>query len=191
MTTPAPHPYALQGAYQPSVANVWNDATSAPTAAAPAPGPAHAPAPQARPRHEEPASWVLLKHLMQLAFVASVLLLVTSGGGSPTMALGYAATGLMLMGIMAVSDRQRFADSGATFVSIEFVDAAPAPASSPAPPPTSAPVTRHEVPQPFEDHAQAAQHAYVQALQAHGHVPAEPAPFVPQVVPFPGYLSVT
>ncbi|MEO6866687.1 MAG: hypothetical protein ABI200_01555, partial [Gaiellales bacterium] len=47
----------------------------------------------------EPLSWRLIKHCVQLALVASALLLVLEGGTVPLMALSYAGTSLLLMAV--------------------------------------------------------------------------------------------
>jgi hypothetical protein len=58
--------------------------------------------------HAEPVAWVLLKHAVQAALAASVVLFVVHGGTVPGMALAYVATGLLLMGTVVVADRMRF-----------------------------------------------------------------------------------
>lgn len=68
---------------------------------------------------------------MQLALVASVLLLVLQGGTLPTMALSYVGTGLLLMGVISITDRQRFLERDPA---VEIVDVI-APATIPAPMP--------------------------------------------------------
>jgi hypothetical protein len=76
----------------------------------------------ARPRpHADSVEWLLVKHLVQVALVASVVLLVIEGGRSPILALAYAATGLLLMGTMVIADRQRFADRDPDFQIVEFI----------------------------------------------------------------------
>lgn len=70
--------------------------------------------PTTRP-YADGLAWQLLKHVMQLALVASVLLLVLHGGEMPMMALSYVATGLLLMGVISVIDRQRYADHDVDF----------------------------------------------------------------------------
>jgi hypothetical protein len=83
--------------------------------------------PAARPRpYVDPLPWTLLKHLVQAAFAGSVLLFVLSAGKAPIMALGYVATGLLLIGVIVLADRQRFSDRDPNFEIVEFI-APPAP----------------------------------------------------------------
>lgn len=82
----------------------------------------------ARPRpYRDPLGWMVLKHVVQLALVGSVLLFVFSGGEAPMTALSYVATGLLLMGVIVLADRQRFADRDPAFEIIEFIPAPPRP----------------------------------------------------------------
>lgn len=136
---------------QPSMADVWNDFPGAPGALVPAVAhgiaqhaplaplhlhaPTYAPADAALPAdaaqvdgYRDTAGWSAIKHCMQLAFVASVLLLVLSGGDSPLMALAYVATGLLLMATMVLTDRQMFQDADGDGFTVEVaqpLDAAP------------------------------------------------------------------
>ena len=78
--------------------------------------------PQLRPRPcVDPLAWLLLKHGIQLAFVASVVMFAIYGGRAPLMALGYVGTGLLLMGSMVIADRLRFADRDPDFQIVEFI----------------------------------------------------------------------
>jgi hypothetical protein len=84
--------------------------------------------PRMRPRpYEDPIEWLLLKHGIQLAFVASVVLFVVYGGRAPLLALGYVGTGFMLMGVLAVADRLRFLDRDPSFEIVEILAPEPAP----------------------------------------------------------------
>jgi hypothetical protein len=76
----------------------------------------------------ESRGWRRAKDAMQAAFVTSVLLLVVAGGQSPVLALAYATTGLLLMGLMAVTDRTRFIADERTVV-VEQVQASNAAAA--------------------------------------------------------------
>lgn len=78
--------------------------------------------PRARPvPYSDPLAWTLLKHLVQAALVGSVLMFVTHGGNDPMMALSYVATALLLMGIVVVADRLRFADRDPSMEIVEFI----------------------------------------------------------------------
>jgi hypothetical protein len=113
----------------------------------------------ARPRpHADSFEWLLVKHLVQLALVASVVLLVLEGGRSPILALAYASTGLLLMGTMVIADRQRFADRDPDFQIVEFfAPIEPARSAAPAPAPYDMPysphVARPMVPEPHVAYA--------------------------------------
>lgn len=92
-------------------------------------GIAQAQPPEARPRpYQDPLEWTMLKHAAQLALAASVLLFVLQGGAAPLMALTYVATGLLLVVVVVVADRQRFGDRDPAFDIVEFVAPPPAPA---------------------------------------------------------------
>lgn len=88
--------------------------------------------PYARPKPwRDPLEWTLLKHAVQLALVASVVLVVLHGGRAPVLALSYAATGLLLMGVMVIADRRLFEGRDPAFEIVEFItpDPMPAPAT--------------------------------------------------------------
>ncbi|MCZ4495972.1 MAG: hypothetical protein JWM25_555 [Thermoleophilia bacterium] len=65
--------------------------------------------------------WLLCKHLAQLTLAGAVLTFVLVGGEQPLMALCYVLTGLMLVGAMAVADRQRFLDHQPDFMILDVV----------------------------------------------------------------------
>lgn len=77
--------------------------------------------------HRRPAplrdgiGWLLCKHVAQLALAGAVLTFVLVGGEQPLMALCYVLTGLMLVGAMAVADRQRFLDHQPDFMIFDVV----------------------------------------------------------------------
>ena len=97
--------------------------------------PVHVPTPDAaasEPRmrplpYADPIAWSLLKHAIQLALVASVVIFAIYGGKAPIMALGYVGTGLLLMGTLVIADRLRYADRDPSFAIIEFIAPEPAP----------------------------------------------------------------
>lgn len=95
----------------------------------------------------DPLAWSLLKHAIQLAFVASVVMFAVYGGRAPLMALGYVGTGLLLMGSMVIADRLRFADRDPSFTIIEFLapEPAPAPQHEPRPAPLAPLVEQMQV----------------------------------------------
>lgn len=85
-------------------------------------------APRMRPLpYADPVSWMLLKHAIQLALVASVVVFALEGGRAPLMALGYVGTALLLMGTLVVADRQRYADRDPSLAIVEFLAPEPAP----------------------------------------------------------------
>lgn len=102
--------------------------------------PVHVPdAASAEPRmrplpYADPIAWSLLKHAIQLALVASVVIFAIYGDHAPLMALGYVGTGLLLMGTLVIADRLRYADRDPSFAIIEFLA------------PVSAPVAVREMP---------------------------------------------
>lgn len=116
----------------PSLADVWSDLAAGAVVGASAEQPRIRPRPWA-----DPVEWLLVKHVVQLALVASVVLLVLQGGRSPLMSLAYVATALLLMVVVVLADRQRFRDRDPAFEIVELV----APAAPPA-------VTRRPVVQP-------------------------------------------
>ncbi len=71
--------------------------------------------------------WALLKHAIQLALVASVVIFAIYGDQAPLMALGYVGTGLLLMGTLVIADRLRYADRDPSFAIIEFLAPEPVP----------------------------------------------------------------
>ena len=78
------------------------------------------------PYRDAPA-WHLLKHGVQLALVASVVLFVVQGGRAPLMAFGYVGTALLLMVAIVVADRQRFQDRDPAFEILEVLVPEPRP----------------------------------------------------------------
>ena len=138
MHHPSAHAYP-SGAPQRSMADLWNEFPAEPGHLAHAVGEVLAPMHvgpvvdaheqgTARPRpYHDPVAWLLLKHLVQLAFAGSVVLFVVNGGDAPTMALSYVATGLLLMGVIVLADRQRFNDRDPNFEIVEFIPAPPRP----------------------------------------------------------------
>jgi hypothetical protein len=135
---PPLHPHA-DAASTRSMADVWGEFPSEPGHLAQAVGEILAPTHvgpvrdaheqgTARPRpYRDPIGWLVLKHVVQLALAGSVLLFVLNGGEAPMMALSYVATGLLLMGVIVLADRQRFADRDPAFEIIEFIPAPPRP----------------------------------------------------------------
>jgi hypothetical protein len=124
----------------PTMSDVWHEFPAAPGALAPAVAQrveAHQPlvpmnvgrvqeltdvAANLRVRpYADGLEWLLVKHLVQVALVASVVLLVLEGGRAPVLSLAYAATSLLLMGLLALADRQRFNDRDPDLGIIEFV----------------------------------------------------------------------
>jgi hypothetical protein len=95
--------------------------------------PVHVPdAASAEPRmrplpYADPLAWSLLKHAIQLALVASVVIFAIYGDQAPLMALGYVGTGLLLMGTLVIADRLRYADRDPSFAIIEFLAPEPVP----------------------------------------------------------------
>lgn len=84
--------------------------------------------PRMRPLpYADPIAWSLLKHAIQLALVASVIIFVLYGDQAPVMALGYVGTGLLLMGTLVIADRLRYADRDPSFAIIEFLAPEPIP----------------------------------------------------------------
>jgi len=141
---PTPHPYATST--QPVMADLWNELPQAGHGtladAVAQRVQSHAPlvpvyvhdAPSAEPRMRprpcvDPLGWLLLKHAIQLAFVGNVLMFAIYGGQAPLMALGYVGTGLLLMGVLVIADRLRFADRDPNFSIVEFL--APEPVAAP------------------------------------------------------------
>lgn len=128
---------------QPTMADVWGEFPSghgrlvdavqqrvqqhAPLVPVHVPDPASA-EPRMRPLpYVDPIEWSLLKHTIQLALVASVVIFAIYGGEAPLMALGYVGTGLLLMGTLVIADRQRYADRDPSFAIIEFIAPEPVP----------------------------------------------------------------
>lgn len=125
---PGAHTHPRVEPHPRSLADLWH---ASPDAVGPPPDES-ADHPTARPKpYRDPVEWMLLKHVVQLALAGSVLLFVLYGGNAPLMALGYVATGLLLMGVVVLADRQRFHDRDPNFDIVEFV----APPPRPAPPP--------------------------------------------------------
>jgi hypothetical protein len=88
--------------------------------------------PTMRPRpYRDPIEWLLLKHLVQAAFIAAVVVFVVQGGSAPLMSLGY-------VGVTTIADRLRFADRDPAFEIIEII--APQPALMPMREPRPAPL---------------------------------------------------
>ena len=84
--------------------------------------------PRMRPRpYADALVWLLLKHGIQLAFVASVVMFALYGGRAPLMALGYVGTGFLLIGSMVIADRQRYEDRDPNFAIVEFIAPDPVP----------------------------------------------------------------
>lgn len=77
--------------------------------------------------YADPIAWSLLKHGIQLALVASVVIFAIYGGKAPIMALGYVGTALLLMGTLVIADRLRYADRDPSFAIIEFLAPEPVP----------------------------------------------------------------
>lgn len=88
--------------------------------------------------YRDSRGWLLLKHVVQAGFAGSVFLLVLLGGSSPALAIAYAATGLLLMSVMAVADRRRFEDAAPDFQVVEYVQPMPQQVQ-PAPAPVRGP----------------------------------------------------
>jgi hypothetical protein len=139
MHQPYAHAYQQVDPQQRTMADLWNEfpaepgqlahavsATLAPTHVGPVMGDIDGPTARPRP-YVDPLPWLLLKHLVQLALVGSVLLFVLSGGKAPMMALSYVGTGLLLMGVIVLADRQRFLDRDPAFEIVEFIPAPPRP----------------------------------------------------------------
>lgn len=95
--------------------------------------------PTMRPRpYRDPIEWLLIKHLVQAAFIAAVVVFIFQGGSAPLMSLGYIGTCMLLMGVTVIADRLRFADRDPAFEIIEII--APQPALMPMPEPRPAPL---------------------------------------------------
>lgn len=136
-----PHPTTAQ----PTMADVWGGAPAESGQLAQAVGEVLAPVHvgpvlaaneqgTARPRpYTDPLGWMLIKHLVQLALAGSVLLFVLNGGEAPMMALSYVATGLLLMGVIVLADRQRFQDRDPNFDIVEYIPAPPRPVQAAEP----------------------------------------------------------
>lgn len=85
--------------------------------------------PRMRPRpYQDPVSWSLLKHAVQLALVYSVVMFATQGGGNPLLGLSYVGTSLLLMVVFVFADRFRFMDRDPAFDIVEVLPPTPAPA---------------------------------------------------------------
>jgi hypothetical protein len=92
--------------------------------------------PYARPLpYRDSAGWSWVKHLVQAALVAAVLMFVTNGGNDPVMGASYVLTALLLLAVVTISDRQRFADRDPSMLIVEVVQPQRRPA--PAPPPVA------------------------------------------------------
>lgn len=91
---------------------------------------------QMRP-YRDPLGWHLVKHLVQLALITSVVLFAARGGDG-LVGLGYMGTALLLMLVVVLADRMRFADRDPSFEIVEFL--APAPRPEPVPQPRIAPL---------------------------------------------------
>lgn len=152
MNTPAfPHPQASQTRPSATMADVFSSFPGDPgvlaaavqervQAAAPLlPVHVHVPGFEDEPRvrplpYRDPLAWSWLKHLVQAALVGAVLMFVTHGGNDPLMAGSYVATALLLVGIVVVADRLRFADRDPAMEIVEFiVPAQPQQAAQPRP----------------------------------------------------------
>jgi hypothetical protein len=145
VTTPAPvNSHASGASQQPLIADVFSSFPGDPGTLSAAvqqrvqqlaplvPVHVHVPGfedePRARMRpYRDPAAWLWLKHAVQLALVAAVLMFVVRGGNDPALGLSYVATALLLMGCIAVADRMRFADRDPAMVILEMVAAEPRP----------------------------------------------------------------
>jgi hypothetical protein len=80
------------------------------------------PEPLSRPRpYTDTFAWRTLKHLVQAALVASVLFLVIAGGRAPVTSLSWCASALLMMFVVVMSDRQRFAERDPAFEIMEYV----------------------------------------------------------------------
>lgn len=64
------------------------------------------------PRHVESNAWLLVKHTAQLGLVAAVASFVLAGGRHPVLTLVGATVALVVLGTVALLDRQRFEASG-------------------------------------------------------------------------------
>lgn len=71
----------------------------------------------------ESVGWLCLKHLVQVAFVGSVLLFVVRGGRDPWTGLLAVAIALSLLAVVTIMDRNRFLDGARAIEASDATDA--------------------------------------------------------------------